>query len=136
MQPGTLLSRIAGKETDADTLAERVISRPALVAELERLAGTPRRVLEDAKLMELFLPTLRADLRMSETYRAEGALELPIVAFGGREDDEVAPERLLAWEEETAATFESRWFAGGHFYLAEREGEVLRALDERLAATL
>lgn len=42
MQPGKLLSRIAAKEPDAQTLAERVISRPALVAELIQGLGASR----------------------------------------------------------------------------------------------
>ena len=60
------------------------------VEDLRRFNGTPSAVLQNAELMQLFLPLLRADLALHETYSyiADEPLDCPISAFGGVEDGE------------------------------------------------
>jgi len=57
---------------------------------LRGLNGTPKEVLDDAALMELMTPLLRADLAVHEdyVYADKAPLECPIVAFGGLQDSE------------------------------------------------
>jgi surfactin synthase thioesterase subunit len=110
----------------------------ALLARLKTLGGTPPAVLECRELMELFLPMLLADFRMSETYLASRPepMAAPITALGGRGDAEVDAPRLAAWRDVGRAGFDLAWFDGGHFFVHEREEEVLavvaRALEPEL----
>jgi medium-chain acyl-[acyl-carrier-protein] hydrolase len=114
----------------------------ALTAELRRFGGTPREVLESRELMELIIPTLRADFKQIETYRhrAETPLELPIVAFAGRNDELVRMADLLRWREQTGRSFALRLLPGDHFGMLEGPAglpaEVGRRLETRLRARM
>jgi medium-chain acyl-[acyl-carrier-protein] hydrolase len=97
------------------------MSTPELVEQLRRYGGTPQAVLDNAEMMDLFLPPLRADLSVMETnqFTPEEPLSMPITAIGGRSDHTVTHEELEGWRELTRGPFEARFFAGGHFYLFE-----------------
>ena len=109
-----------------------------LVREVERLNGMPREVLEHAELRELFVPILRADFRVCETYTYDAGepLPCPIVAYGGLDDPEVSREALEAWREQTTARFVARLFPGDHFFVVEHAPLVLRALVRDLAGAV
>jgi medium-chain acyl-[acyl-carrier-protein] hydrolase len=107
---------------------------PQLLEELRRFNGTPREVLEHAELMQLLLPTLRADFAVHETYTylPERPVECPISAFGGAEDPNVDPDRLERWRDQTSASFRMRLFPGGHFFIHAAQALLLRALGQEL----
>lgn len=111
-----------------------VLRGEAFLARLAALGGTPPQVLAHQELMDLFTPMLLADFRMSETYRTEAPerLPLPLHVLGGREDREVSPERLLAWQELAGAGSTVDWFPGGHFFVHAEEPAVVA----RVAASL
>lgn len=111
------------------------LSDEAFLAGMAELDGMPREVLASRELMELLLPLLRAEMRMSEQYLLPlGApLGVPISAFGGTQDPEVPVESLLAWREVTRGEFRSRLFPGGHFYLRSEEASLLAAIREELS---
>jgi len=105
-----------------------------LIRTLVELGGTPREILEDPELADLFLPVVRADLQLLETYGyvAEEALACPISIFGGMDDPLTAREGLEAWRDQTSASFSFRQFPGGHFFLNTQSDEFLRTLSEEL----
>jgi medium-chain acyl-[acyl-carrier-protein] hydrolase len=72
------------------------LPEPAFLDELRRLNGTPETVLENAELMQLLLPVLRADFALLETYvyTPKPLLDYPISAFGGLQDREVSYDEL------------------------------------------
>lgn len=92
----------------------------ALIAEIgRRYDGIPAEVLQHRDLLELLLPTLRADLTAVETYRHVdlGPLSCPLVACGGSADRRASAEQLGAWKRHTVADFRQEEYPGGHFYL-------------------
>jgi surfactin synthase thioesterase subunit len=99
---------------------------------IERLGGTPASVLDHLDLLRVFLPVLRADMRLAEVYRRppRPPLSCPIATFGGRQDKMTDEAGLLAWEQETIGGFEFTYVDGGHFFLEEPE------FTGRLAARL
>ena len=101
---------------------------------LRELHGTPREVLEHRELMELLMPTLRADFEVCETYehREREPLACSITAFGGSRDTEVASEDLRAWARMTCASFESFVLSGDHFFLGPCSEEILRIVETRM----
>lgn len=107
------------------TFVERVLSR---------YNGIPPIVLRDPELMRLFLPVLRADLELVESYayRQEEALECPISAFGGAEDPEVCYDDLSAWREQTRDSFKVRMMPGDHFFLNGARAPTVRAIVQDL----
>lgn len=108
----------------------------AFIERLRRFEGTPDAVLAHPELLELLLPTLRADLGLRDGYRCaeEPPLALPIVAFGGDADPDVSAPDLLAWSVHTTAGFRARRFPGGHFYLKSEARALLACVSQELAA--
>jgi medium-chain acyl-[acyl-carrier-protein] hydrolase len=105
---------------------------------LRRFDGTPDAVLKNDMLMELFLPILRADFTLHETYRyVPGApLDCPISAFGGFEDEEVSRDELAAWQEQTCGVFKLSMFRGDHFFLRSAQAQLLQTISEDLVLVL
>jgi surfactin synthase thioesterase subunit len=106
-----------------------------LVAELARLGGTPREVLEDRELLALALPVVRADFAASAHYSSESQINCPIYVLGG-ERDTVSRDGLLAWRRHTHREFELDMLPGGHFFVHEHEADVLHRIAARLAREL
>lgn len=90
----------------------------ALLLYLAAIGGTPQELLANRELMRQALPAIRADYAAVETWRPQQdiPLEIPIEALGGREDANVPPDALAAWEAHTQGPFSLRWFSGGHFF--------------------
>lgn len=113
-----------------------VLPDPELIVELRRLNGTPEVVLQDAQLLQIVLPILRADLTVCETYTytARESLVCPISVFGGVGDAKVNADELAAWRYQTCRTFSQHMFPGDHFFLHSSQAMVLQALSQDLAA--
>ncbi len=95
----------------------------------------PAEVLQNAELLKLYLPVLRADLTLLDTYSytPEELLTCPISAFGGVKDWAVGQEDIAAWRAHTTGPFRMRMFPGGHFFLNEDRLLLLQALAHDLA---
>lgn len=108
-----------------------------LRAELVRLQGTPACVLEDAELMALTLPILRADFQSAGSYVCPPGrrIQAPLHVVGGMEDT-TTPETLNAWREHTQGEFELSMLPGGHFFLQSQEAELLQLVERRLRQRL
>lgn len=94
---------------------------------LSRFEGTPKEILENQELLDFFLSMLRADFTLDETYfiKNDVALNSPIIAMGGREDNEVKIEEIRRWKEYTKSTFQYYMYPGGHFFIREQELDIL-----------
>jgi surfactin synthase thioesterase subunit len=99
-----------------------------------RYQALPAAVLEDRDMLALFLPVLRADFTLFDTYHYEptAALPFPVTAYGGEQDREADARGLSAWRERTNSSFELRLFPGGHFYLKEQQTALLQAVTLKL----
>jgi len=86
-------------------------------------------------LVELMLPTIRADICAVDDYRyvVEEPFGFPIVALGGEHDETVPAPQLQAWSIHTTAAFRLHLFPGDHFFLDACRNEVGALLREQLA---
>ena len=111
---------------------------PALLEELRHLGGTPEAILNNSELMQLLLPTLRADLKLCETYVYQSAppLGCPITAFGGSRDPKVTLAELRAWQSETCGPFALMLYPGGHFFLLDSKVPLLQTVCDMLFVNL
>lgn len=118
--------RFAGLSTDDE-----------LRAELIRLQGTPAPVLEDAELMALMLPVLRADFQIAGSYACPAGrrLRAPLHVVAGTEDT-TTPDTLNAWREHTEGEFLLSMLPGGHFFLQAQEAELLQLVEQTLSRRL
>ena len=110
------------------------LPEPEFIAELRRLQGTPGEVLDNAELMQLMMPIIRADFKASQTYEyiPGPPLESPIRAFGGLKDEEVPREKVEAWSEFTAGSFRAQMLPGDHFFLNTSQSLLTRIIAEEL----
>ena len=111
-----------------------VLAEEEFLVELRRLNGIPEKVLEDAELMQIMLPILRADLAVYETYMysTEPPLDCPIATLGGLQDNRVSRGDLEAWRDQTSASFSLRMFPGDHFFWNTTQPLLLQALSQEL----
>ncbi|UGQ48163.1 thioesterase II family protein [Massilia endophytica] len=109
-----------------------------LIASLRRFGGAPEELLGNRELMELLLPTIRADFELAETYGYVEAprLGMPIDVLAGRGDTHVAAGNLAGWQEESCAGGATHWFDGGHFFITSARREVTAAVAELLRPNL
>jgi medium-chain acyl-[acyl-carrier-protein] hydrolase len=102
---------------------------------IRSLGGGLDPVLADAELRDLFVPILRGDLRLSDTYHPS---ELPplrasLCAFGGTRDPSMAPADVRAWGRCTTGRFRYRPFDRGHFFLEEERDALIETIQDCLS---
>ena len=104
------------------------------VAEVARLGGMPPALLADPALLRVFIPAMRADFTVNETYRLPRppTLDCPILALTGLDDPEVTPAEMQGWAEVTTGRCRLRVFEGDHFYLQNARADVRDAVLTRL----
>ncbi len=110
------------------------LSDDAFIQELNYFGATPKSVLDDPELRALFLPLLRADFALFETYtfEPERPLPCPIVACTGSQDHTVHRSDVEAWREHTQSSFVLHEIVGGHFFLNTATAALLAVLSEEL----
>ncbi len=101
---------------------------------LRHYNGTPNAVLENQELMQLFLPILRADFEVLETYTYYHAppLECPISVFGGLQDAQVTIEALEGWREQTNNYISLNMLPGDHFFINDSHSLLIEKISEIL----
>lgn len=110
----------------------------ALVERLRDFNGTPEALLQHEELLQLFLPMLRADIALHETYHYVPGepFDCPVSVFGGLEDDEISRDDLLAWRTHTRGSFTLRMLPGDHFFLRSVQDLLLQAVSDDLRQVL
>jgi len=108
-------------------------------AMLERLVATgniPEEVLDEPGLVEMLLPSFRADFTWLDTYvyHDEPPLPIPVSAFAGDADESAPPQRMAGWRRHTTSDFALHAFSGAHFFLVDRLAEVVARMGADLAA--
>jgi medium-chain acyl-[acyl-carrier-protein] hydrolase len=90
---------------------------------------------ESPELVELMLPTIRADLEVAQTYefQPESPLPCPIVAFCGTRGDEVLPSQMQPWADQAAGGFRLHLIDGGHLFLIDRRPQLLELIRDELS---
>jgi medium-chain acyl-[acyl-carrier-protein] hydrolase len=111
-----------------------LMSDQELLAELTRLGGTPKEVLEDKDMVAMMLPLMRADVSLFETraYTPDAPLTCPITVFGSTEDNRTNSDELASWQQQTQADFDMHTFSGGHFFLKinEHRNSMLKTISQ------
>jgi medium-chain acyl-[acyl-carrier-protein] hydrolase len=115
----------------------RHLPQDAFIRELHQYNGIPKVLLEDPEVMEFFLPLLRADFAIFETYHyhAGDPLDCSITAFGGLEDRKATEHEISQWRAMTLNHFHMRMFPGDHFFLNTQRQALLQVIVEDLHLT-
>ncbi|PEY27155.1 thioesterase [Bacillus cereus] len=106
--------------------------------EVIAIGGTPSKVFQSEELMKIFLPILRADFKIVETYIHDNntqVCDIDFLILNGKNDEFTTYEEVIKWEQYTnkMCTFHS--FEGRHFFLHENIQEIasisIRKLDSQ-----
>jgi surfactin synthase thioesterase subunit len=111
-----------------------------LIQKLIELGGIPTEVMQFPELIELVLPTIRADFQIIETWESSETSEssalfsvsMPIITLAGKRDKRAEPADLEQWRSYTKSTFEIHEFEGGHFFLSSLREDVMELVRSRL----
>lgn len=105
---------------------DRLTTDEEIIARIRLLGGTVDGILDNAELMEIVMPPLRADYRALRSYawRPGPPLDTPMTVLVGDSDPVVPVASAAAWRELTTAGAVLHTLPGGHFYLDERTEEV------------
>ncbi|MPY58310.1 thioesterase II family protein [Streptomyces spongiae] len=106
------------------------------LARVSEFAGYDHPTMQDPELLELLLPALRADVEAHEAYvsTAHDPLDAPITSLRGLDDTLVSADQARQWEPVTRSGFRFEELPGGHMYLTEYPGPLLKLIDDELKA--
>jgi medium-chain acyl-[acyl-carrier-protein] hydrolase len=105
-----------------------------LVRYLMELDGTEAAVFENEELRQLFLPIIRSDLALvdSYNYRWEQPLSCPVSTYIGVDDVDTSSDRMQEWQQHTSAECSLEVLPGNHFFILGHRGALLRQLSSTL----
>lgn len=99
--------------------------------ELLEMGGTPKQLFDHPELMEVFLPLLKGDFRLTETYihpEKSVPLDVDITVLSGKEDEDT-PEEVEAFRAHTTKNCDIHYFEGEHFFIHEETKKVLDIIN-------
>lgn len=88
---------------------------------LEQMDSSMTALRDQPELAQLFLPTLRSDLKLAETYEYHDGppLSCPVLSVQGEDDPMVSRSGVATWATHTTGRCAFRWMPGEHmFHLA------------------
>ncbi|MPZ25905.1 MAG: 4'-phosphopantetheinyl transferase superfamily protein [Micromonosporaceae bacterium] len=108
------------------------------VDQLIMRAGAPAALREDPDVRAALLPALRADLDWLKRYRYrhDTALTVPVVAFAGTCDREVAADVMLGWARHTSGSFRLHTVAGDHLFIRTASDAVTSLIASDLGTAM
>lgn len=126
---------VAAREAPHIPTAEPIyqLTDKAFIEQLCRYGGMPEFLLQNEELLELFLPILRADFTVNETYSyiETGRLNCPISVFGGLQDTTGMQDELEAWSHHTSRQFNLTMLPGDHFFFRSHSSLLFDASGVR-----
>ena len=90
----------------------------------------PPMLLENKELLQLVLPTLRADFQVCDSYAHTKStpLSCPIIAMAGTEDQIANQAAVNAWQAFGSDSFELVMYQGGHFFLNHHHINIIKRI--------
>jgi len=131
--PSPLLLVVSGVAAPSSAVQTRRLSTLCdedLIDQLRTLNGTAPEILDDAEMLRHYLPMVRKDFELVESFRHQAGppFDFPILALGGSRDPQVPPSAVRGWRKETRAQCRVRIVDGDHFFIHQRRQEVLEAI--------
>lgn len=109
-------------------------SEEEIINELKTYEGVSKEVLCQKEFIQFFLPTIRADFAMIESYQdtRRNVLGCPITGFFGAYDRIVGMAEDEGWNQYTAQEFRRYIYDGSHFFIRDYENEIIAIIRESI----
>ena len=103
-----------------------------------RYGGIPEQILGTPDVVQLFLPGLKASLKMDESYRYKRGQPLlcDITAFCGYQDNTAPKADMESWSHQTKRSFTLHMIPGNHFFINSNQEQLLHILSDELIGIL
>ena len=100
-----------------------------LIKVLKNQNNTPQEALDSKELMELMIPTIRADYKLIETYNTENisTLKSKVILFNSEED--IDKQVMIQWQSYFVNSYDYKVFKGNHFFLKLYQEEVISNIN-------
>jgi len=110
------------------------LPKDEFIRELKELNGMPKEFFESEELLDIFLPIIKADYTVCETYEfsAREKLKIPFIAIRGTNDQTVLKEDMIGWSDLTQSGFKFFEFPGDHFFITKNQDEFIKFVSHIL----
>lgn len=95
------------------------------------LGGTPQELIEDKEVMEIFLPIIRNDFKILETYvykEKREKIKCDVTILNGKQDS-IKLEGILAWKSHADKGFKIYNFEGNHFFINDNVEKIAEIIN-------
>jgi surfactin synthase thioesterase subunit len=100
------------------------------------LGGIPQELQNCREMLDMCLPIIRSDIRLSESYQLSEnnirPLQNDISVLFGFEDSLTNPTSLSGWELYTTSNYQIYGYSGGHFFINEQPSVVVGMINRTL----
>lgn len=106
--------------------------------QIKELGGTPKEFFDHPELMELFLPLLKQDFKLTEIYvhpEKDSPLDLNITVLSGKKDED-SPEEVEAFRVHTSKNCDIHYFEGDHFFIFDEPQRVIDIFNNAVLGEL
>ncbi|NLW46660.1 MAG: thioesterase [Firmicutes bacterium] len=103
--------------------------------EVIKMGGTPREVFENQELMDYFVPIIKADYKIYETYEFlpnDTKFDFGITAFNGLSDKPTFAE-MLEWGNYTSDFSKLYQYEGDHFFIHNHTAAIVDVINKTLS---
>ncbi len=127
-----ILAGYVAPQLPRTNVVRRDLSDSALKDKLRELGGTPPEILDDPRMMDMLLPSLRADFNAIGAYqfRPEPPLSCPITTIAGDADTHCSPAEIEQWRVQTRGEFTTHVLHGGHFFIQSAAAPLQEIIAE------
>ena len=114
------------------------LSDKAFINEIVKYNGISKEVFNNKDYADLFIPILRSDFRVIESYTFQTTtmLNCDISVFYGKEDVITGLNELMLWKEVTSGTCSLYPFPGSHFFIDEHTAQVVEQINRLLTKSM
>ncbi|MBW9145943.1 alpha/beta fold hydrolase [Clostridium sp. CM028] len=100
---------------------------------------TSNEIFINNEVMDFFLPILRADFKIGDTYnyiKKEKKIESDMTVLVGTKDESMSIDEANAWEELVTSNFRLKKFNSGHFFINDYEDDVIEDINNTLLSKM
>ncbi|MBU3112548.1 thioesterase II family protein [Clostridium lacusfryxellense] len=111
------------------------LSDSDFMKKIMELGGTPEELMNNQEIFKMFLPIIRSDFKMLETYtykKREAKIECDVSILNGKQDT-INLKEILDWKNHVCRGFNIYNFEGNHFYINNNIENITNIINDTLA---
>lgn len=101
--------------------------------EVIKMGGVPEELINNNELLGFFLPVLKNDFRLDETFTIENSdpFNINISVLAGR-GDSLTNDEIVSWKKYSNKSCNIQYFSGNHFFVEQNRDSVISFVNDTL----